>query len=576
MMNHGTMANSYVRVVVHDAELQQNLLSDLTVDFTSVWEKKRNKKKKEDRTVCFAISSRFQKNEFLVPAHYSFVFPVSGCDIETFTVTGECMPHRPVCLYSKSVSDALKELNFSRTLTSYQLEAMDALEKNNGHGVLKMATGSGKTEVAIAYAVLHGVRTIVVVNNTELFHQWIDRIRFCVPWANVGRVKESICECGPEVDFVVVMLQTVYSDRRVTNADFATFGTTIIDEVPSICSQQYSHALWKVCTKRSIGLSATPYRQDGFHRIAFWFMGNIVYEFLRDYSNVDLFRLQYNELHKERKVAIRKYPKPQVFTLEEWDKIPSARQVNMEVDFVTTTTLLCEDSIRNQAIVKWLVYESVQQNRRVLAIGERVRHLRVLHDFLVPLLQPSGKTVGIFVGKQNRSNLSTSTMATTPMTAISTPVTSSTTKEECEKTSKDDCSTKKRKRPKKKEDDPTVENDGCLLSKKKGKTKKEKKLNDPTVADVVLTTYALSSVGLNFDRGPKPFETLFQLTPKKSAEQFLGRLVRGIHTNGNRYRVYDIVDECSVYDGMYWSRHKVYVAGRYRMHPMQSLLLSCP
>lgn len=67
------------------------------------------------------------------------------------------------------------------TLREYQLEAMDAIINNNWHGILEMATGTGKTFTSLAiaqeYYKLHkNIFLVIIVPFTHLIEQWKDNL----------------------------------------------------------------------------------------------------------------------------------------------------------------------------------------------------------------------------------------------------------------------------------------------------------------------------------------------------------------------------------------------------------------
>jgi len=106
------------------------------------------------------------------------------------------------------------------------LEAFQTL----GGGVLSLAPGFGKTQVAIALACHMGLRTIIIVHKEFLAEQWESRIRAFCPGATIGRIQQDKCEIN--CDFSIAMIQTL-SLREHDTKQFDTFGLVIVDEAAS-------------------------------------------------------------------------------------------------------------------------------------------------------------------------------------------------------------------------------------------------------------------------------------------------------------------------------------------------------
>jgi superfamily II DNA or RNA helicase len=162
-------------------------------------------------------------------------------------------------------------VRFTGTLrdATHQNEAQ-RLALEQGHGILSLPCGYGKTTVALSIACTLGLRTMIIVHKDFLANQWMERIQEFCPGATIGRVQQNKVET--DCDFVIAMLQSL-SMKEYPFETFENIGTVIVDEAHHICAQVFSQSLFKMCPRHIYGLSATPVRKDGLTRVLHWFMG---------------------------------------------------------------------------------------------------------------------------------------------------------------------------------------------------------------------------------------------------------------------------------------------------------------
>lgn len=142
-------------------------------------------------------------------------------------------------------------------------------------GIISLQTGGGKTVCALFIASKIGVQTIVLVHNTFLLDQWIDRISSFLPKARIGRLQGDTIDVENK-DIIVAMLQSV-ALKEYDKSVFANIGMVIVDECHHIASEAFSRAIPKLTCKHMLGLSATPERKDKLMHVINWFLGPILY-----------------------------------------------------------------------------------------------------------------------------------------------------------------------------------------------------------------------------------------------------------------------------------------------------------
>ncbi len=187
------------------------------------------------------------------------------------------------------------------TLRDYQREAVDNWFDNNCHGLLRMATGTGKTFTALAaldeYLQHRNEPTlcVIAVPVTHLANQWADEMgifgfdspRFLFGTANsdwksdLSRVVSNIKLDIRDQDFIVTTHKTLseeYFREKINTIDGDVI--LIADEVHGLGSEEQRKGLLENYNAR-IGLSATPeryYDEEGTEYLLDYF-GEIVYEY---------------------------------------------------------------------------------------------------------------------------------------------------------------------------------------------------------------------------------------------------------------------------------------------------------
>ncbi len=124
------------------------------------------------------------------------------------------------------------------------------------------------------------LKTLVIVHKEFLMNQWIERIREFLPTARVGIIQGPHCQVEGN-DICIGMLQSL-SMKEYPAETFSGFGLTILDEVHHLGSEVFSRALFKICSRHMLGLSATMDRKDGLTKIFKMFLGPVIYKETRD------------------------------------------------------------------------------------------------------------------------------------------------------------------------------------------------------------------------------------------------------------------------------------------------------
>ena len=173
--------------------------------------------------------------------------------------------------------DSLRaDLEFIGTPYDYQVGIVNQFLMAGANGLICVPCGRGKTFMAIQCAARIGRRFMVIVDKEFLLQQWSGELKALMPGIRIGVLQESKKQIGAEYDCCIAMIQTLVR-RDFAETDFRGFGLAIFDECHHLGASNFSQALTKVQTKKMLGLSATPTRDDGLTKVFEWFLGKPVY-----------------------------------------------------------------------------------------------------------------------------------------------------------------------------------------------------------------------------------------------------------------------------------------------------------
>ena len=253
-------------------------------------------------------------------------------------------------------------------------------------GILSLQTGGGKTVCALYIASTLQVPAIILVHNTFLKDQWIERIKAFLPKARIGCIQGETLDTKDK-DIVVAMLQTVSMKRHCENA-FKMFGLVIVDECHHIASETFSQAIPLLTSKHMLGLSATPERKDRLMHVINWFLGPILYK--SDTTD-----------KVDEKVRV------EVYEFEPSD--PSYNEVIYNSSGVMFTSLMINKVVeyepRNKMITEILEDLFEEKERNILLLSDRVEHTKVLFDMLPEYIQKDTGVLGRSVKTEQRNEI---------------------------------------------------------------------------------------------------------------------------------------------------------------------------
>ena len=281
------------------------------------------------------------------------------------------------------------DLEYNGSLRPLQIKAVEECMKRfegTGGGILSLYTGCGKTNVAIYLITELKKKTLFIVDQTNLMIQVRDRILGyendegkkvpgLIPDAKIGYIQGKKFDIEGK-DIVIGMLQSLSLKDYPKNA-FNSFGLVIIDECHTVCSRQFSKALFKTTSKYMLGLTATPDRKDRLFKVLEWHIGGIMF-------------------HKEQPVILDVTPIVQRYFIVSNELLYNEPLTNYrgKADVVKMLTNIVDYFYRTKIILS-KIDELIEDDRKILLLTERIGHAREIYKHVKKM---GICTVGLYVG----------------------------------------------------------------------------------------------------------------------------------------------------------------------------------
>jgi len=192
-------------------------------------------------------------------------------------------------------------LNTKYSLYDYQrdslIKVMSDYKSGCYGGILKLATGAGKTFTSLEIARQIGKRCLIIVNVRTVANQWAGDIKKHYIGAktvilSTYKTKDKGIVAMKDADFVICVNNSLMSRRnKKTNRmvhkyefrDLEDIGFVIIDEIHSMISERVL-SMFNVVSRRFIlGITATPKKLNNLDFMIGYYIGPILFNYENSY-----------------------------------------------------------------------------------------------------------------------------------------------------------------------------------------------------------------------------------------------------------------------------------------------------
>lgn len=297
------------------------------------------------------------------------------------------------------LSDGINiDCKFEGILRDYQKNVINSwkksIKKTGGGSIIAIKPGGGKTIISIATISEMKLKTIILVHNSDLLNQWIERLETFLPSAKIGVIKGKICNTSNK-DVVIGSIQSISDirkDNEYSSELFNEFGMLIIDECHHIGAKSFSRCLKKIQPKYIIGLSATPQRDDGLTKVIKYYIGDICF----DDTDIKKTEIEKSLDHiPDANVILYKYKSNNLKyckTVLNFKKKPNNAQM---------ITNISNYKNRNEFILS-LLPDLIKEDRNILIITERRDHV---FYFIENIIEQNISSCGVYVGSMKKDIL---------------------------------------------------------------------------------------------------------------------------------------------------------------------------
>ena len=307
------------------------------------------------------------KSEIKLPKIYAEKEVLSGCKFTKFDF---------------KLQNENCNLKFNGSLRDEQVNVTELVIeklKKTGRALLVGRPGFGKTACGLYVVSRLKCKTLIVVHKEFLMEQWKSRIAQFIPSAKVDIIRGTVLPDGNS-DITIGMLQSISMkdyDRRI----FENYNTIIFDEVHHLGAFKFSQAFPKVSGRFTLGLSATPTRQDGLTSILDFNFGDFITTTNETiYNEKTIIKVLTNKTeYIERKIRFG------------------------GINFQDLISQLVTDKLRNEMIINE-IEKLLKLKYSVLVLSDRREHTVFLND----TLNKSGVKSGLYIGGMKKSERSQS------------------------------------------------------------------------------------------------------------------------------------------------------------------------
>ena len=143
-------------------------------------------------------------------------------------------------------------------------------------GLIVRPPGTGKTQIALAFAANVKSRTLVLVHTEDILQQWIEYAGRAIPGTEIGVIRAQT------IDPKQITIATVQTFLKLIVAEPEKwqryFGAVILDEAHHAAASIFEQCLNLLAAKYRFGFTASPTRADKKHPYMGWVIGPVIHK----------------------------------------------------------------------------------------------------------------------------------------------------------------------------------------------------------------------------------------------------------------------------------------------------------
>lgn len=176
-------------------------------------------------------------------------------------------PEMPKLKFNVKLDDVQKDKRFAG-----QSDALAAMFEQE-QGLIVRPPGTGKTQIALAFAAKCKTRTLVITHTEDILQQWLDYAGKALPDAEIGVVRGKTVEIG---HITIATIQTLQRYKR-KDEFWQQFGCVIVDEAHHVAAPSWEAILNVIPARYRFGFTASPTRADSMHPAMRHIIGPIIH-----------------------------------------------------------------------------------------------------------------------------------------------------------------------------------------------------------------------------------------------------------------------------------------------------------
>lgn len=265
-------------------------------------------------------------------------------------------------------------------LRDYQEPAATAIVKSE-QGVYVAPTGSGKTVTVLETIRRIGQRSLVIVNNTHIARQWMDRAR-----EHLGLCEDDIGLVGDgvwrEAGITLAVQQTLWSRRDSLDGWWQTWGLVALDECHHVPANTFFDIIQRFPALYRVGVSATPDKNVELRSLVSASLGPVIHEteesVLVEAGVIE--RASYEILNSDFSFTMwpthraKKDKKTGKLACEYQDRGCDRKGIVHRNNWTDLVAALVEDEDRNDLIAE-AIARHYNEGRAILVLSRRLKHL---------------------------------------------------------------------------------------------------------------------------------------------------------------------------------------------------------